>query len=85
MINDKIKHMAVGFAGGISILPLSFMFDFNKVVGWSFLISSVIFFWKELKDRKTTGFDQADLFCDYLGWFAGYIFSFFIIALIYIL
>ena len=84
-MNDKIKHMAVGFAGGISILPLSFIFDFNAVVMWLFLGCSVVFIGKELKDRKTSGFDQADLFCDYLGWFAGCIASFFIIALIHIL
>jgi len=83
-MNDKIKHMLVGFAGGISILPLSSIFDFNAVVMWLFIGCSVVFVGKELKDHKTTGFDNDDLFCDYLGWFTGCISSFFIIALIQI-
>ena len=83
-MNDKIKHIIVGFTLAVLIVPLTYFFDFNAVVEWNFLISSVVFIGKELKDRKTSGFDKVDLFCDYLGWFGGCILAFWIVGLIHI-
>lgn len=84
-MTDKIKHIIVGFTFAVLIVPLTYFFDFNAVVGWDFAISSVVFFWKELSDIKTTGFDKADLFCDYLGWLFGVIVAFWIVGLIHII
>lgn len=83
-MNDKLKHIIVGATLAVLIVPLTYFFDFNAVVMWNFLISSVVFIGKELKDRKTSGFDKVDLFCDYLGWFGGVIVSFWIVGLIHI-
>ena len=84
-MTDKIKHIIVGFTLAVLIAPLTYFFDFNAVVGWNFLISSVVFIGKEIKDRKTSGFDKVDLFCDYLGWFGGAIVAFWIVGLIHII
>ena len=83
-MNDKIKHIIVGAMLAVLIVPLTYFFDFNAVVVWNFLISSVVFIGKEIKDRKTSGFDKVDLFCDYLGWFGGVIVAFWIVGLIHI-
>ena len=84
-MNDKIKHIIVGFTLAVLIVPLTYIFDFNAVVIWNFLISSAVFIGKELKDRKTSGFDKVDLFCDYLGWFGGVIVAFWIVGLLKII
>ena len=83
-MNDKLKHIIVGFTFAVLIAPLTYFFDFNAVVIWNFLISSVIFIGKELIDLKTSGFDKVDLFCDYLGWGSGVIVAFWIVGLIHI-
>ena len=85
MSNDKIKHIIAGFTLAVLIVPLTYFFDFNAVVGWNFLISSVVFIGKEIKDRKTSGFDKVDLFCDYLGWFGGCIVAFWIVGIAYVI
>ena len=84
-MTDKIKHIIVGFTLAVLIVPLTYFFDFNAVVVWNFLISSVVFIGKELKDRKTSGFDKVDLFCDYLGWFGGCILAFWIVGIAYVI
>lgn len=83
-MSDKLKHIIVGFTLAVLIVPLTYLFDFNSVVVWNFLISSAVFIGKEIIDRKTSGFDKVDLFCDYLGWFGGCIFAFWIVGLIHI-
>ena len=87
-MTDKIKHIIAGFTLAVLMIPLTYFFDFNAVVIWNFLISSVIFVWKEIHDKykpHPTGFDKVDLFCDYLGWGFGCILSFWLIGLIHIL
>ena len=84
-MTDKQKHFSVGFLLAVLIVPLTYFFDFNAVVGWNFLISSVVFIGKEIKDRKTSGFDKVDLFCDYLGWFGGCIVAFWIVGIAYVI
>lgn len=87
-MTDKQKHFSVGFLFAVLIAPLTHFFDFNAVVGWDFAISTVVFFGKEAYDKykpQPTGFDKVDLFCDYLGWFGGCIFAFWIVGLIHII
>ena len=84
-MNDKLKHIIVGFTLAVLIVPLTYFFDFNAVVVWNFLISSVVFIGKELIDLKTSGFDKVDLFCDYLGWGSGVIVAFWIVGLLKII
>lgn len=87
-MSDKIKHIIVGFTLAVLIVPLTYFFDFNAVVGWDFAISSVVFIGKEIYDKykpQPTGFDKADLFCDYLGWLFGVIVAFWIVGIAYVI
>lgn len=87
-MTDKQKHFSVGFLFAVLIVPLTYFFDFHAVVAWDFAISSMVFIGKEIYDSykpQPTGFDKADLFCDYLGWLFGVIVAFWIVGLIHIL
>lgn len=84
-MNDKIKHIIVGGVAGIATLPLAFITGFANAFVAVFLLSSVVFFWKEYLDTikpNPTGFDKVDLVADYMGLFIGYVVAFIIYALI---
>ena len=73
-LNDKQKHLLVGFVCGLLYFPLVFIWDINAVIISNFVGSSVLFIGKEVYDKykpTPTGFDKVDLLADYLGWGVG--------------
>ena len=64
---DKIKHFAVGLIIGILTLPLSHFMETQNAYYLIMVIATLIFVGKEAFDIKTSGFNFADLWFDYLG------------------
>ena len=73
-LNDKQKHLLVGFVCGVLYSPIVFLWDINATIISNLVASSVMFIGKEIYDKykpNPTGFDKVDLFADYLGWGIG--------------
>ena len=73
-LNDKQKHLLVGFVCGVLYFPVVFLWDINSAIISNMIASSVLFIGKEIYDKykqNPTGFDKVDLFADYLGWGIG--------------
>ena len=84
-MNDKTKHTLIGFAFGLSALPLIYILPLIWVIVVTFISASIVFIGKELHDIPTTGFDKKDLEADYVGLLAGWFVSFFVLGVIVIL
>ena len=73
-LNDKQKHLLVGFVCGVLYSPVVFLWDINSAIISNLVASSVLFIGKEIYDKykpNPTGFDKVDLSADYLGWGVG--------------
>ncbi len=64
---DKLKHLAVGLIIGILTLPLSHFMETQNAYYVILVSATLIFVGKEAFDTKTSGFNFADLWFDYLG------------------
>ena len=70
-LNDKQKHLLVGFVCGALYSPVVFLWEINSAIISNLVASSALFIGKEFYDKykpNPTGFDRVDLFADYLGW-----------------
>lgn len=77
---DKAKHFIL--ADLIAFATLPFMFISLWAIPINLVFASVLFFGKEISDKKTSSFDWWDLVADYLGWWSGISKSFTIYTLL---
>lgn len=87
-MNDKTKHTLVGFAFGLSALPITIVLNLIWGLTLSFSLATVVFIGKEIYDKykpRPTGFDKVYISADYQGLFAGWFVAFFVFGLIKII